>query len=313
MKINETEHYYRTYSHYLTKKYGEKVYKLPINLPITCPNRDGRVGFGGCIFCSEKGTGFESQENTLSVKEQLLKNKAYISKRYKAKKFIAYFQNYTNTYMPLDQFKAYIEEALIEDVVGISISTRPDCISMEQLDFLQYIKETYHLDIDIELGLQTTNDKTLSWLNRGHDVKSFVDAFKIIKSYQFLICVHLIANLPPDTMDDVHDMVDFINTYHPNFVKIHSLYIAEGTILGDMYKKNMITLISKDAYIERIIYILTHVHDDIIFQRLFARAPKEETLFCNWQTSWRKLHNELLETMTINSLYQGIHKGAIHE
>lgn len=313
MNQKSSEHYYRTYSNYLAKKYHEKVYKLPINLPITCPNRDGQKGYGGCIFCSEKGTGFESQENQLSVGEQLYNNKLLISKKYKANKFIAYFQNYTNTYMPLEQFKAYIEAAIIKDVVGLSISTRPDCITDEQLDYLSNIQSTYHVDIDIELGLQTTNDHTLAWLNRGHDVQAFKDAFNRIRKYPFQICVHLIANLPPDTMKDIEDMVVLINTYRPDFVKIHSLYIAEGTVLGDMYLANQLDIISKEAYIERMIFILTHVDPDIVFQRLFARAPEADTLFCNWQTSWRKLHNTLLETMEERHLYQGIHRGATNE
>ena len=151
---------YNVYSKYLKEKFGEKVYKLPISLPLTCPNRDGCVGTGGCIYCGEEGGSFENLPNTLSVKEQVERNKSYIQKRYKANKFISYFQNFTNTYLPLEDFKKYVEESIVDEVVGISISTRPDCINDEYLDYLAHIKDIYNLEIIIELGLQTVNYHT---------------------------------------------------------------------------------------------------------------------------------------------------------
>ena len=157
---------YRKYSDYLKEKYGEKVYKLPINLPITCPNR---IHGTGCSFCSEVGTGFEALQNTLTVTEQIEQTKTLITKKYKAKKFIAYFQNYTNTYMPLEQFRSYIREAVqIPDIVEISISTRPDCIRNSYLQVLKEIQDEFKISIHIELGLQTVNYHTLDFIDRGH-------------------------------------------------------------------------------------------------------------------------------------------------
>ncbi|RKD31559.1 TIGR01212 family radical SAM protein [Thermohalobacter berrensis] len=296
---------YRVYSKYLKEKYGEKVYKLPINLPVTCPNRDGCVGYGGCIFCGEKGAGFENLSNVLSVREQLIKNKDYISKRYKAMKFIAYFQNFTNTYLPLERFKGYIKEAIMDDIVEIDISTRPDCISEKYLKFLDSVKKEYDKNITVELGLQTVNYHTLKKINRGHSLAEFIDSVQRIKKYGFNICVHLILNLPWDDMDDVIENAKIISALGIEQVKLHSLYIVEDTIIGKMYKEGRIKLGSKDEYIKRVITFLEYLHPDIVVQRLIGRAPKEDTLFVNWDTSWWKIKDEIIKTMKQNNSYQG--------
>ena len=171
---------YNVYSNYLKDRFGEKVYKLPIKLPLTCPNRDGCVGVGGCIFCGEEGGSFENLPSRISVKDQVIKNKEYISKRYKANKFISYFQNFTNTYMPIEEFKKVIKESIVEDIVGISISTRPDCVNEEYLRFLSEIKEKYNLEITMEIGLQTVNYHTLYKINRGHTLAEFIDSVLLL-------------------------------------------------------------------------------------------------------------------------------------
>ena len=149
--------FYRVYSEYLREKYGEKVYKLPVNLPVSCPNRDGYISFGGCIFCGENAAGFESLSNEMSVTAQLEKNAEYIGKKYGAKKFIAYFQNFTNTYMPVDMFEKYMREAADFGVVEIDVSTRPDCVNEKYLEILKSIKEDAGVEFSVELGLQTAN------------------------------------------------------------------------------------------------------------------------------------------------------------
>src|SRR5690606_23515602 len=194
---------YNVYSDYLKNRFGEKVYKLPISLPITCPNRDGCLGTGGCIYCGEEGGSFENLSNTIPVREQVLRNMGYISKKYKAKKFISYFQSFTNTYMPMDLFKRCIEESIVDNVVGLSISTRPDCIRDEYLEFLSQVKDKYNLEITIELGLQTVNYHTLQIINRGHTLAEFIDAVLRNKKYGMRTCAHLILNLPWDDMTDV--------------------------------------------------------------------------------------------------------------
>ena len=186
---------YKSYSEYLQKKYKEKVYRIPLNLPISFPNRDVEVGTNGCTFCGDVGAGFESLSNKLSVEEQLEKNIEYIGKKYNSNKFIAYFQNYTNTYLPFDDFKDMIKKSLRDDVVGISVSTRPDSINDKHLEYLSMIKETYQKDISIELGLQTVNYKTLKKINRGHSLAEFIDAVNRIRKYDFEIVAHVILTI----------------------------------------------------------------------------------------------------------------------
>lgn len=296
---------YNEYSTYLREKYGEKVYKLPINIPITCPNRDGTKGTGGCTFCAEVGTGFESLENTLSVAEQLRKNMTYIGKRYNAKKFIAYFQNYTNTYMPFEIFKTYIEEAAIENIVEIDISTRPDCIDEKYLQFLYDFREKSGVEITFELGLQTINYHTLDKINRGHGISEYIDAILKLKKYNFISCTHLILNLPWDDMRDVIETARVISALNVEQVKIHSLYLMKGTVMGNQYENNKFTICSKEEYIDRVVNFLQNLNDGIVIQRLIGRAPKENSLFVNWNTSWWKIKEEIEEEMTKRNTYQG--------
>lgn len=296
---------YRRYSDYLKEKYGEKVYKLPINLPVTCPNRDGVAGCGGCTFCGDEGAGFENLSNLIPVSEQIHQNKAYISKKYKAKKFIAYFQNFSNTYMPLDVFKEVMEQAAKEDIVQLAISTRPDCIREEYLQFLSELKNKYNIDIAIELGLQTVNSHSLIKINRGHTLAEFIDAVLRIKKYGFEICAHLILNLPWDTRMDVIESAKIISALSINQVKLHSLYIVENTVMGEQYKNKEFDMISVEEYKRRVIDFLEYLSPDIVVQRLIGRAPEENTLFVNWNMSWWKIRDEIEEEMRANNYYQG--------
>lgn len=297
---------YNVYSKYLKERFGEKVYKLPISLPLTCPNRDGCVGTGGCIFCGEEGGSFENLPNILSVKEQVERNKKYIGKKYKVKKFISYFQNFTNTYLPLENFKEYVEESIVEGVVGISISTRPDCINDEYLKYLAYIQEEYNLEITLELGLQTVNYHTLKRINRGHSLAEFIDAVIRSKNYGIRTCVHLILNLPWDTMEDVIENAKILSALRVDEVKLHALYIVDGTELGRLYKEGKIYLISKEEYQERVITFLEYLDENIVIQRIIGRAPKENALFVNWNQSWWKIRDEIVRKMGEKNTRQGI-------
>lgn len=297
---------YNVYSKYLKEKFGEKVYKLPISLPLTCPNRDGCLGSGGCIYCGEEGGSFENLSNTLSVKEQLKSNMEYIRSRYKANKFISYFQSFTNTYLPLEDFKRYIEESIVDNIVGISISTRPDCVNDEYLEFLSNIKDKRNLDITMELGLQTVNYHTLKTINRGHSLAEFIDAVIRNKRYNIRTCVHLILNLPWDNIDDVIENAKILSALGVEEVKLHALYVVENTKLGIMYKENKVKMVSKEEYIERVITFLEYLHEDILIQRIIGRAPEENTLFVNWNESWWKIRDEIVDEMVKRNTRQGM-------
>ena len=296
---------YNTYSKYLQGRYGEKVYKLPINLPLTWPNRDGSLGKGGCTYCGEEGGSFENLSNCLSVKAQIKQNMEYIREKYKANKFIAYFQNFSNTYMPLEDFKKHINDAIMEDIVGISISTRPDCINDKYLDFLVEIMYNMGIDITIELGLQSVNYHSLEKINRGHTLAEFIDAVMRIKRHNLRVCAHIILNLPWDTALDTIENAKIISALGVDEVKLHSLYIIEGTEMGKEYKIGEIEIISKDAYIYRVITFLEYLDPEIIIQRIMGRAPRENTLFVNWHESWWKIRDEIIAKMISEDRYQG--------
>lgn len=297
---------YYPYSDYLKNVYGEKVYKIPVNIDATCPNRDGRVGINGCIFCGEKGSGFENLSNKLSVAEQLEKNIEYIGKKYAAKKFIAYFQNFTNTYIPLEDLVRYSSEASdIDEVVELCYSTRPDCIPDSYLVELSKISKERNKSITIELGLQTTNYHTLCIINRGHSLAEFIDSAIRIKSFGFKICAHVILNLPWDDQIDSIETAKIISALKVDFVKLHSLYIEKDTELGRMFENEEISIISMEEYVERAVLFIEYLSKDIAIQRLAARAPKEVTLFCNWNTSWWKIKDKIEERLEELETYQG--------
>ncbi len=296
---------YNKYSDYLKNRYGERVYKIPINLPVTCPNRDGTKGVGGCTFCGEDGAGHENLEATMSIKEQLLTNIEYIGKRYKAKKFIPYFQNYTNTYLPVDEFEKYMEEVIIDNVVEIAVSTRPDCVSNEHLQVLQKIKEKYNVNITVELGLQTANYKSLKKINRGHSLSEYIETILNIKKYGFQVCTHIILNLPWDDIDDVIETAKIVSVLKSDYIKLHSLYIIKGTVMEEEYNRGDFKISSMEEYKKRVITFLEYLSPNVQIQRLIGRAPKDITSFANWGASWWKIRDEIEEFMYTNDIKQG--------
>lgn len=292
--------YYR-YSEYLKERFHEKVYKLPVKLDLTCPNRDGTCGTGGCIFCGEEGGSFENREG--SIQEQLQQAKKIVQKKYKAHKFIAYFQNFTNTYMGIEKFKNIIEQCRIEDVVGISISTRPDCLYEEHLDYLQTLSKEYM--ITMELGLQTVNYRTLKKINRGHGLWEFIDG--VIRCHQrgLRVCAHIIIGLPWDDDFDLIECAGILNALKVDEVKIHALYIVKNTPLGEMYERGEISMMSLREYQQKVITFLQQLDPHIVVERIIGRAPEENSLFCNWNTSWWKIRDEIEATMKEKHYYQG--------
>ena len=300
-----TERIYYKVSDYYKETYGEKVYKLPIKLSLTCPNRDGACGYGGCIYCSDAGGSFENLPTAFTVSEQLEKNRSYISKKYKANKFIAYFQNFSNTYVSLATFKEMIKACEKDYIVGVSIATRSDCISEDKLKFLKEWKDKTNIDITIELGLQTANYKTLRILNRGESLADFINATSLINKYNFRISTHVILALPWDDINDTIETARILNALNVKEVKIHSLFIVKGTKLAKMYENDEIVLRTKEDYQENVIEFLRYIKPDCAIARLVGRAPKEETIFCNWDRSWWLIRDELIAYMEENSIRQG--------
>lgn len=294
---------YNRYSQYLKNRYGEKVYKLPLNIPVSCPNRVG--GKGGCTYCDDKGAGFENLSGTLLIREQLKANMEYIGGRYKANKFIAYFQNFTNTFLPLDEFESYMKQAAEENIVEIAVSTRPDCIRKEYLDVLKAIEVEKAIEITVELGLQSTNYHSLEKINRGHSLAEYIEAMILIKQYGFKICTHLIVNLPWDNMTDVIEASKVVSVLKTDFIKLHALYIVEGTEMAMQYKNSEFTLCTAEEYKERVITFLRYLSPQVYVQRIIGRAPKDNTLFANWNESWWKIRDEIEAEMVEKGFVQG--------
>ncbi len=281
------------------------MYKLPIHLNSGCPNRDGLLGTGGCDFCAENGAGFELLSALTPVEEQITRNMKYIGSKYGASKFIAYFQNYSNTYMSFDSFKTAMSSAIHPDIVEFSISTRPDCIQKKHLEYLAAIRKETNIQISIELGLQTANYHTLRKINRGHGLASFIDAVVKIHHYNFDVCAHVIVNLPGDNDIDAIETAEILSALKVQQVKMHALYIMKNTKMGMDYERGLFTIISLDEYIDRVILFLEHIHPDMVVQRIIGRAPEENSLFVNWGMSWWKIRDLIHNKMEREQRHQG--------
>ncbi len=296
--------YYR-FSDYLKNLYGQKVYKLPVNIEGDCPNRDRTKGEGGCTFCSLKVHSKDMMDDTLDIREQIRSNKEYIGKKYNASKFIVYFQNYTSTYTDIKTLEENILKTLEDDIVEVCLSTRPDCISDEYIHMLSKIKKNYGVNITVELGLQSANNETLEFINRRHTVEDYIDAVERLKKNEIIVGTHLILNLPGDSMNDVLHSAKLINRLGVDRVKLHSLYISKGTVMGKQYLNHEFTVIPFEEYLERVIAFIQRVGPTVTIERFFSRSSHEDVVFCNWSRSWRYLKNKLDAVLEDKNVFQG--------
>lgn len=295
---------YYKYSDYLVNTYGEKVYKITLNINSTCPNLDGRIAKGGCAYCGD-GAGHEKLVGKESIVAQLNETMESIRKKYKANKFIAYYQNYSNTYMSDEKFREILDATIHKDVIEVSIATRPDCLGDNHLEILEEFSEKEKVNITIELGLQTVNYKILKKINRGHTLAEYLQSANKIKAYGFNLCTHVILNLPDNDMEDVIETAKILTVMKSDYVKLHALMIVKNSIYEDMYKNNEIELITYDEYKERVITFLEYLDENIAIQRIIGRAPQGDTLFANWGMSWWKIHDEIVAEMLEKERYQG--------
>ena len=293
---------YRHLNKYLKEKFGERTLKICIDGGFTCPNRDGSKGTSGCIFCSEKGSG----EHINSV-ENITKQVQNYFKSYKAKranKFIAYFQNFTNTYDTLENLKEKYDSALIDDrIVGLSVATRPDCINEEIVKLLSSYTDKYY--VTVELGLQTSNDETAKLINRGYLSKEFTSAVELLNKYNIDVVTHIMVGLPNETKEDLKNTVEFINKHKIQGLKIHSCYIVENTILADMYKNKKYSPLLLDEYLDNTLYILTHISPDIVIHRISGDAPKDLLVAPEWNSHKKWIMNGLDKLLKERNLWQG--------
>jgi hypothetical protein len=270
---------YRHLNEYYKEKFGERTLKICIDGGFTCPNRDGKLGYGGCIYCSEKGSG-ELINNVKGISEQV---KHYFTtyRAQRANKFIVYFQNFTNTYDSIENLKTKYDSALIDDrIVGISIGTRPDCINEEIANLLKTYTDKYY--VCVELGLQTSNDEIGKCINRCYTSEQFTQAVEILNKYDIDVVTHIMVGLPNETKQDIMNTVDFVNSHKLQGVKIHSTYVVENTVLADMYKKGEYKALDLDDYIETLIDIMTHLKPELVIHRISGDAPKDILIAPYW-------------------------------
>jgi radical SAM protein (TIGR01212 family) len=266
---------------YFRDRYGERVHKIAVDAGLTCPNRDGTLGSGGCIYCNAKGSGTGKHAVGLSITRQLEDSKAAVIKRFKARRFMAYFQSFTNTYAPLARLKALYDEALaVPGVVGLAIGTRPDCIDEPVLDLLQsYTRD--HL-VWIEYGLQSAHDATLARINRGHDVAAFRRAVTATTGRGILIGTHMILGLPGEDASHMRATADFIARLPVDGVKLHLLYVIKGTPLAALYRDGNYHCLEQDAYADLVCDVVERLPPGVVIQRLTGDPHRHELVAPLW-------------------------------
>lgn len=296
MRFYEDGKRYRTYSGYLKQTFGCRVHKVSLDSGAGCPNREGGRGAGGCIYCSNAGYSFNTRRGPACLADQLNDGIEFMSARFGAQKFIAYFQAYSSTCTPLETLRRNIETVLARpDVVGLSISTRPDCVPDPVLDLLSSFREetlTW-----LELGLQSAHNRTLQKINRGHSVEDFDDAVRRAASRGLSVCAHVILGLPGESRDEMMATADHLAVLPVRGLKLHALHVLRGTVLEEMYDRGEISLLSLEEYSALVCDFLELIRPEVVIQRLSPDAPRSELVapdWCAWKLSAvKKVEREL--------------------
>ena len=281
---------YKLFSAHLKKHFATRVHKISVDAGFGCPNRDGgRVG-AGCLFCDPGGSGSVGIERQLSVAGQLEQGKEVMTRKYHAGKFMAYFQPFSNTLAPVNQLRALYDEALaVDDVVGLAVGTRPDCVPSEVLDLLgEYHRRTY---LWLELGLQSSHDRTLVWLQRGHDFATFNKAYHEAKSRGLRVCVHVIIGLPGESRADMLATANVLAGLQVDGVKLHLLHVMKNTPLSNLYDEGKIQLLDRDEYVDLVVDFMERLHPATLIHRLTGDGPRDQLLAPLWSLKkWEVLN-----------------------
>lgn len=295
---------YHTYNYYLKNKYHQKVAKVALNADFTCPNRDGSKGYGGCIFCSSSGSG----DYAGNVHDHLEKQFQTISQIMKRKwpecAYIAYFQANTNTYGPLDKIKKMIQPFLEkENVKGIALATRPDCLSEEIVCYLSEVNQTK--DVYIELGLQTIHDETSKLINRGHTYQEFLDGLALCRQYNLEVCVHIINGLPFETKEMMIETAKTLGQLDIQALKIHMLFVVKNTKLQQMYENHEFEMLTRQEYIDIVVEQLRYINPEIILERLTGDGKIDDLIAPMWSIKKVTILNDIDKQMKERDIYQG--------
>jgi len=289
---------------WMKKRFPYKVQKISIDAGFSCPNRDGKISKGGCIFCDNKTFNPSYCDPTKSIKEQIQEGKDFFRRKYKDMKFIAYFQAYSNTYAPIEQLKRIYEKALEEEeIVGIAIGTRPDCVNEEILDYLaQLNKQTF---VTIEYGVESTNDETLRFINRGHDFACSKRAIEMSAERGLCVGIHVILGLPGEDKEECIRQAKIISDLPINILKIHQMQVIKGTKLARIYEKEPFHLYDVEEYINLVTEYLRWIRKDIVIERVVSQSPKELLIAPDWGLKNYQFTNLLLNHMKEVKAQQG--------
>ena len=294
---------YRDFNAYLRETFGCRVQKITLDAGMTCPNRDGHLARGGCIYCNTRGSGTGAAE-THSITAQIQAAKSRLAKRYKAKKFLAYFQSFSNTYAPLPVLQRMYAEALADqDVLGLSIGTRPDCLPKDVLEHLEQLGRERL--IWLELGLQSAREATLHFINRGHTAVQFREALTRSRAHGLPVCAHVILGLPGESRDDMLHTARFLAESGVEGVKIHLLYVIRGTRLHDLYRQGRYTCLEQREYACLVGEFLSLLPESTIIQRLTGDPHREELVAPEWALHKNTTLEMIQACMRENNLSQG--------
>jgi radical SAM protein (TIGR01212 family) len=300
---NNRKRYY-DFKSFLVNRFGCKVHKLQIDAGFTCPNRDGTIAVGGCAYCDGRGSGLRQKGDLPAVAEQIRSGKALYRNLRGAAKFMAYFQTFTNTYAPPGRLRALYDEALAqEDIVGLSIGTRPDCVDEEILRLLEgYAKRTH---VWVEYGLQSIHDRTLASMNRGHDAARFVDAVRRTAGRGLFVCTHIILGLPGETRADMLETARAVAALPVDGIKIHSLLALRGTEAGRLFEEGRLSLLSQEDYVSTVCDILELLPPTMAIQRLTAEGYRDIYLGPDWAQNKLRVLNEIDRELEKRDTWQG--------
>lgn len=303
-KYSDSNKRYYTLDYYYKHKYGCKIAKISLNMGLTCPNKDGKVGYGGCIYCSKLGSGEYAGDKNKPLKEQFDEVKNVMIKKWPSAKFIAYFQANTNTYAPIEKLKKAWEEVLTYDnVVGINISTRPDAIEKECYDYLEELNKK--TDLVVELGLQTIHDKTSKFINRCHDLNSFETALNELNKRGVKVLVHVMFSLPYETKDMMLDTIKYLSNKNIWGIKIHMLHILKGTLLAKIYEQEKFPILTKDEYVQIVCDSLELLPENIVINRLTGDPKVDDLIEPFWLVKKFCVLNDIDKEMVRRDSYQG--------
>ncbi|HEY7535967.1 MAG TPA: TIGR01212 family radical SAM protein [Thermodesulfobacteriota bacterium] len=295
---------YNNYKSYLKEKFGCRVHKVSVDVGFTCPNRDGSVALGGCIYCNNDSFVPSYARSRVSLKDQIKTGIDYLKKRFKAEKFIIYFQAYTNTYDKVEKLEKFYREALDnEDIIGLAVGTRSDCVDEEKIQLFESLAKDWF--VTIEYGIESIYDKTLEYMNRGHNFQSILDAIRITKDKGIHIGVHIIVGFPTETHDEMLRMADEISRLEIDFLKIHNLHIVKNTTLARMYTKEPFPLFEYEEYLDFISHFIERLSPKIVIERLFTDTPHNLLIAPRWNKTHSVILNGIEKELEKRGAFQG--------